>query len=220
MKNGLFISLAVGMILLLSACSDEAENAAAMGVDFEWQQIDKGSTENPEIRLTGVPSGTRRFMVSLIDLNLNAFDHGSGFVDNDGSGIIRRGTVKGTYNGPDPPFPRAASSASGSMPSHFFFPMRSKRSDGNGRTDCRGLFEFRVCRCNCRSIRHPLTDRNTGLCSGDIFFSHIGDHIGSYFGLAVLEVQGADSGHPDGVHLCRCRACMGISRRMDCRTPA
>ncbi len=107
MKNGLFISLAVGMILLLSACSDEAENAAAMGVDFEWQQIDKGSTENPEIRLTGVPSGTRRFMVSLIDLNLNAFDHGSGFVDNDGSGIIRRGTVKGTYNGPDPPFPSA-----------------------------------------------------------------------------------------------------------------
>ena len=53
----------------------------------------------------GVPDGTERFLVSLVDLNLNGFDHGSGFVDNDGSGIIARGAVKGSYNGPDPPYP-------------------------------------------------------------------------------------------------------------------
>jgi phosphatidylethanolamine-binding protein (PEBP) family uncharacterized protein len=53
----------------------------------------------------GVPEGTKRFLVSLVDLNLNGFDHGSGFVDNDGAGIIARGTVKGSYNGPDPPYP-------------------------------------------------------------------------------------------------------------------
>jgi hypothetical protein len=52
-----------------------------------------------------VPEGTKRFLVSLVDLNLNGFDHGSGFVDNDGSGIIARGATKGSYGGPDPPFP-------------------------------------------------------------------------------------------------------------------
>ena len=76
-----------------------------MTVDFEWQQIDKGSQENPEIHLKSVPEGSKRFLVSLVDLNNKGFDHGSGFVDNDGSGIIARGTVKGSYNGPDPPFP-------------------------------------------------------------------------------------------------------------------
>ena len=50
-----------------------------MTVFFEWQQIDKGSQENPEIRLTGVPEGTKRFLVSLVDLNLKGFDHGSGY---------------------------------------------------------------------------------------------------------------------------------------------
>ena len=76
-----------------------------MNIDFEWQQMDKGSQENPEIRLTGVPEDTKRFLVKLVDLNVKGFDHGSGFVDNDGSGIIARGATKGTYNGPDPPFP-------------------------------------------------------------------------------------------------------------------
>ena len=104
MKHAL-VPVFVGLAILLAcACSDQAENAAEMGVDFEWQQIDKGSTDNPEIRLTGVPPGTQRFLVSLMDLNLNAFDHGSGYADNDGSGIIARGAVKGSYNGPDPPF--------------------------------------------------------------------------------------------------------------------
>ena len=78
-----------------------------MTVDFEWQQIGKGSQKNPEIHLKGVPEDSKRFLVSLVDLNLKGFDHGSGFVDNDGSGIIARGTVKGRYNNPDLPFPSA-----------------------------------------------------------------------------------------------------------------
>ena len=93
------------MLLTLFACTDDYKNAAVIGVNFEWQQIDKGAQENPEIHLTGIPQGTKRFLVSLVDLNLNGFDHGSGYADNDGSGIIARGAVKGSYNGPDPPFP-------------------------------------------------------------------------------------------------------------------
>jgi phosphatidylethanolamine-binding protein (PEBP) family uncharacterized protein len=92
-------------VLILCSCSNESKNAAVITVDFEWQRKDKGSHDNPELRLTGVPEGTKRFLVSLVDTNLNGFDHGSGYVDNDGSGIIARGAVKGTYNGPDPPFP-------------------------------------------------------------------------------------------------------------------
>lgn len=105
MKNTLLLLLSTLTFLSLCACTNDYKNATQMAVAFEWQQIDKGSQENPEIRLTGVPESTKRFLVSLVDLNLKGFDHGSGYVDNDGSGIIARGTVKGSYNGPDPPFP-------------------------------------------------------------------------------------------------------------------
>lgn len=105
LKNLLLLVSVAFSIIFLCACTDEAENAAVMGVEFAWQLIDKGSSDNPQIRLTGVPPGTKRFLVSLVDLNLQGFDHGSGFVDNDGTGIIARGAVKGSYNGPEPPYP-------------------------------------------------------------------------------------------------------------------
>lgn len=105
MKTLLLLISAVLSIIVFCSCTNEHENAAVMGVEFAWQLIDKGSSDNPEIRLTGVPPGTKRFLVSLVDLNLKGFDHGSGFVHNDGTGIIGRGTVKGSYNGPDPPYP-------------------------------------------------------------------------------------------------------------------
>jgi len=40
--------------------------------------------------------------VSLVDLDLKPYNHGDGFVDNDNSGIIARGAIKGNYNGPAP----------------------------------------------------------------------------------------------------------------------
>lgn len=105
LKQSLFPLGAVLLVITLCACTNDFEDAAVIGVDFEWQQIDKGAQDNPEIRLTGVPQGTRRFLVSLVDINLKGFDHGSGYAENDNSGIIARGAVKGSYNGPDPPFP-------------------------------------------------------------------------------------------------------------------
>ncbi|BBO66670.1 hypothetical protein DSCA_06000 [Desulfosarcina alkanivorans] len=54
--------------------------------------------------MTGMPEGAKRFLVILDDLNLKGFDHGSRYADNDNSGIITRGAVKGSYNGPVPPF--------------------------------------------------------------------------------------------------------------------
>ena len=102
MKSAVCLMLTGLAVLMTIACSNDPENAAVMGVEFEWQAIDNGSSENPEIRLSGVPEGTVRFLVSLVDLNMNGFDHGSGFVDNNGSGIIARGSTKGSYVGPAP----------------------------------------------------------------------------------------------------------------------
>jgi phosphatidylethanolamine-binding protein (PEBP) family uncharacterized protein len=104
-KSPVLFLVAALSILITCSCTNEYKDATQMGVDFEWQQIDKGSHDNPEIRLTGAPDDTQRFLVSLVDRDLKGFDHGSGYVDNDGSGIIARGTVKRSYNGPSPPFP-------------------------------------------------------------------------------------------------------------------
>lgn len=105
MRTLLFLSVLALSILIICSCTNESENMAVMGVDFEWQPIDFGSQENPQIQLTEVPEGTRRFFVVLVDLNISTYDHGGGFVDNEGSGTIARGTVKGNYNGPAPWLP-------------------------------------------------------------------------------------------------------------------
>ncbi|MDJ0783901.1 MAG: YbhB/YbcL family Raf kinase inhibitor-like protein [Desulfosarcinaceae bacterium] len=91
-------------MLLMPACTNDLKDAAPMTVDFKWQLMDRGADANPEIRLAGVPAGTARFFVGLVDLDNNGYDHGGGFVDNDGSGVIARGSIKGNYAGPDPPF--------------------------------------------------------------------------------------------------------------------
>ena len=102
-KIDMRFAIAISMLFLCS-CSSDINDAVPMGIDFKWQLKDRGSEANPEIRLTGVPEGTVRFFVGLVDLNVKGYDHGGGFVDNDGSGVIARGTIKGNYAGPDPPF--------------------------------------------------------------------------------------------------------------------
>jgi phosphatidylethanolamine-binding protein (PEBP) family uncharacterized protein len=105
MKKKFYMWMAISIFLLLiCCCSNELKDAAPMGIDFKWQLKDRGSEANPEIRLTGVPEGTVRFFVGLVDLDNKGYNHGGGFVDSDGSGVIARGTIKGSYAGPDPPF--------------------------------------------------------------------------------------------------------------------
>ena len=105
MRKSVILTAITLSILIICSCKNENRNVAEIGVDFDWQLIDNGSQKNPEIRLLGVPEEATRFFVGLVDLNNNGFDHGGGFVDNDGSGVIARGATKGTYNGPNPPFP-------------------------------------------------------------------------------------------------------------------
>lgn len=105
MKTSLLPLVLALSIFIVCSCTGETENLPTIGVEFEWQAIDFGSSENPEIRLTGVPEGTKRFYVGLVDLNISTYDHGGGFVGNDGSGVIARGAVKGNYSGPAPWLP-------------------------------------------------------------------------------------------------------------------
>ena len=103
-------ALIIVVVIMLSifnfcSCTDKHKDAIVMGVDFEWQPIDNGSRDNPKILLTNVPEGTKRFFVSLIDLNIKTYDHGGGYVDNDGSGTIQRGAIEGNYYGPAPWLP-------------------------------------------------------------------------------------------------------------------
>ena len=96
-KKPIYLILTIMPLLILLACANESQDAAVVGVEFEWQPIDFGSSENPEIRLLEVPEGTRRFFVGLVDLDVSTYDHGGGFAVKDGSGIIARGAVKGNY---------------------------------------------------------------------------------------------------------------------------
>lgn len=95
------------LALIVSGCSSEtvSPDAVVLDVDFNWTEKDRGSTENPEIRVSGIPQGTKRFFVELVDLDNPGFSHGGGFAENDGSGIIRRGSIEGHYGGPSPPPP-------------------------------------------------------------------------------------------------------------------
>lgn len=95
------------LALIVSGCSSEtvSPDAVVLDVDFNWTEKDRGSTKNPEIRVSGIPQGTKRFLVELVDLDNPGFSHGGGFTENDGSGIIRRGSIAGHYGGPSPPPP-------------------------------------------------------------------------------------------------------------------
>ena len=106
-KLGTLASLAIIMLFLamaLSACGGDPPDAAPMEIDFQWRKIDKSSSENPEIRVSGVPEGTVYFFVEVTDPDMPALPNGGGIVDNDGSGVIKRGTIVGHYIGPNPPY--------------------------------------------------------------------------------------------------------------------
>lgn len=104
-KASLLVMVTMLSVFNFYSCTDKYKDAIVMSVDFEWQPIDYGSKDNPEILLANVPEGTKRFLVSLVDLNIKTYDHGCGYVNNDGSGTIRRGSIEGSYNGPAPWLP-------------------------------------------------------------------------------------------------------------------
>ena len=73
-----------------------------LGVGFSWEGIAECSDYSPEIQVTNFPRETWSFRVLLDDLDDPSAYHGGGKVENDKSGIIPAGALKGNYSGPCP----------------------------------------------------------------------------------------------------------------------
>ncbi len=93
------------LLLLFLGCvtTKVAPDAAELAVYFSWEGIEKCSGYSPEIKVSGIPAGTKFFEVKLKDLDAPQWDHGGGKAENNGSGIILAGALKNRYNGPCPP---------------------------------------------------------------------------------------------------------------------
>lgn len=92
-------------ILLISAISLIASSqayAAGMDVAFEWGPTKKCfDSKSPPIKLSGVPQGTDKLLIKMIDQNASDFDHGNGTVTYKGQSQLPYGAFK--YKGPCPP---------------------------------------------------------------------------------------------------------------------
>lgn len=86
-------------ILLAAALPAHAQN---LTVEWTWKRAHQCTSTSPEIRVGGVPAGTRLLRVRLVDNDVPTFRHGGGEVPHDGSGVIREGALK-DYTGPCPP---------------------------------------------------------------------------------------------------------------------
>ncbi len=77
-------------------------NAVELNVDFSFEETHRCSRISPEISVSGIPAGTKSFMVKLKKVWTGG-PKGEWKVINDGSGIIPAGSLKSDYFGPCPP---------------------------------------------------------------------------------------------------------------------
>jgi len=90
MKHNITYVLIIALIVLIN-CSNVSPDAIEMKVDFTWDGLVPCALGgNPEIRISGIPEGTKTFVVSLYD---HGMSHGKQTLGNDGSGIIRKGAL-------------------------------------------------------------------------------------------------------------------------------
>jgi phosphatidylethanolamine-binding protein (PEBP) family uncharacterized protein len=84
------------------AAAQVAPDAVEFGVNFSWKGIKRCSRYSPEMKVSGIPTGTKYFTVELKDLDAPSWDHGGGKVVYKGSSIIPAGSLKSGYHGPCP----------------------------------------------------------------------------------------------------------------------
>jgi phosphatidylethanolamine-binding protein (PEBP) family uncharacterized protein len=85
------------------ATTQVVPDAVELDVKFSWKGIKRCSGYSPEIKVSGIPKGTKYLRVELKDLDVPSWDHGGGKVAYKGSSIIPAGSLKSGYNGPCPP---------------------------------------------------------------------------------------------------------------------
>jgi phosphatidylethanolamine-binding protein (PEBP) family uncharacterized protein len=75
---------------------------AGMGVTFDWGPTKKCfDSKSPPMRLSGVPDGTVKLDIRMVDRNAINFNHGGGKVTYSGNNSLPYGAFK--YRGPCPP---------------------------------------------------------------------------------------------------------------------
>ena len=104
MRRHLLSVFFFSMCVTIVSCSQTDENTATLSVDFQSNPPCTSSFVSPQITLGNIPEGTVKFYVELTDLDLPAFDHGSGFATFDEQPVIPAGAVRGSYAGPSPPY--------------------------------------------------------------------------------------------------------------------
>jgi phosphatidylethanolamine-binding protein (PEBP) family uncharacterized protein len=96
-----------GVVVMLAAlvagCASGVDTSTLprMGMDFGFAAKHKCQGVSPEIRLSGVPAGVKKYDVRMVDLDAPAFNHWNETLPATGP-IIREGAGK-AYVGPCPP---------------------------------------------------------------------------------------------------------------------
>jgi hypothetical protein len=79
-----------------------AQAQAAMSVSFDWGPTKSCfDSKSPPMTLKGVPTGTAKLDIQMVDLNAPAFRHGGGRVAYTGQKALPYGAFR--YKGPCPP---------------------------------------------------------------------------------------------------------------------
>jgi phosphatidylethanolamine-binding protein (PEBP) family uncharacterized protein len=75
-----------------------------IGVDYTWKLKHRCASISPELRLTGIPTGTTEISVMMKDHDRPGNDHGGGFLKNDDGFppefVIAEGGLNRGYRGP------------------------------------------------------------------------------------------------------------------------
>lgn len=112
MKNFFFLFMLTLVLSLSFGCTKNhnreepvviPKDAAKMEVTFSWQGVEPCTHVSPEIRVSGIPAGTKRLRVKLKNISDPAWNQGGGDIENDGSGVIPANALDIGYNGPCPP---------------------------------------------------------------------------------------------------------------------
>lgn len=75
---------------------------AGMGVSFDWGPTKKCfDPKSPPMQLSGVPEGTAKLDIRMVDRNAINFSHGGGKITYTGNNSLAYGAFK--YKGPCPP---------------------------------------------------------------------------------------------------------------------
>jgi len=112
MKNFFFLFTLTLVLSLSLGCTKNhnreepiviPKDAAKMEVAFSWQGVEPCTHVSPDIRVSGIPAGTKRLLVKLKNVSDPAWNQGGGDIENDGSGVIPANALDIGYNGPCPP---------------------------------------------------------------------------------------------------------------------